>query len=48
VDGSVLRYEGFRVPGDFLVGYGLDVNERFRNLPDIRVVVSESDDGESG
>jgi len=26
----------------------LDVNERFRNLPDIRVVVSESDDGESG
>jgi len=48
VDGSVLRYEGFRVPGDFLVGYGLDVNERFRNLPDIRVVVSEPDDGESG
>ena len=48
VDGTVLRYEGFRVPGDFLVGYGLDVNERFRNLPDIRVVASESDDGESG
>ena len=48
VDGTVLRYEGFRVPGDFLVGYGLDVNERFRNLPDIRVAVSESDNGESG
>ena len=43
MDGSILRYEGFRVPSDFLVGYGLDVNERFRNLPDIRVVVSAPD-----
>ena len=40
MDGSIIRYEGFRVPSDFLVGYGLDVNERFRNLPDIRVVAS--------
>ena len=43
MDGSILRYEGFRVPSEFLVGYGLDVNERFRNLPDIRVVVSVPD-----
>ena len=43
MDGSILRYEGFRVPSDFLVGYGLDVNERFRNLPDIRVVASALD-----
>ena len=43
MDGSILRYEGFRVPSDFLVGYGLDVNERFRNLPDIRVVASAPD-----
>jgi hypoxanthine phosphoribosyltransferase len=28
-----LRYEGFRIPGDFVVGYGLDVAERYRNLP---------------
>ncbi|MEO5678949.1 MAG: hypoxanthine phosphoribosyltransferase [Acidimicrobiales bacterium] len=28
-----LRYEGFRIPPDFVVGYGLDVNERYRNLP---------------
>jgi hypoxanthine phosphoribosyltransferase len=40
VDEAILRYEGFRVPSDFLVGYGLDVNERFRNLPDIRVVTA--------
>ena len=43
VDAAILRYEGFRVPSDFLVGYGLDVNERFRNLPDIRVVASAPD-----
>jgi hypoxanthine phosphoribosyltransferase len=28
-----LRYVGFNTPPDFLVGYGLDVAERFRNLP---------------
>jgi len=28
-----LRYVGFDVPDDFVVGYGLDFNQRFRNLP---------------
>ncbi|NNE74021.1 MAG: hypoxanthine phosphoribosyltransferase [Acidimicrobiales bacterium] len=31
-----LKYVGFHIPPDFVVGYGLDVAERFRNLPDIR------------
>jgi hypoxanthine phosphoribosyltransferase len=31
-----LAYEGFRIPPDFVVGYGLDVAERYRNLPEIR------------
>ena len=48
VDEAILRYEGFRVPSDFLVGYGLDVNERFRNLPDIRVVTAASDAANDG
>jgi hypoxanthine phosphoribosyltransferase len=27
-----LRYVGFTIPPDFVVGYGLDVAERYRNL----------------
>lgn len=30
-----LKYVGFRIPPTFVVGYGLDVAERFRNLPGI-------------
>ncbi|MBS1847184.1 MAG: hypoxanthine phosphoribosyltransferase [Actinobacteria bacterium] len=33
-----LRYEGFRIPPDFVVGYGLDHAERHRNLPDVRTM----------
>ncbi|HZU72342.1 MAG TPA: hypoxanthine phosphoribosyltransferase [Acidimicrobiales bacterium] len=32
-----LRYVGFRIPADFVVGYGLDVDERYRNLGSIRL-----------
>lgn len=32
-----LRYVGFTIPSDFVVGYGLDVAERYRNLPEIRI-----------
>lgn len=28
-----LKYVGFRIPPAFVIGYGLDVEERYRNLP---------------
>jgi len=33
-----IDYLGFSVPNKFLVGYGLDLNEKYRNLPDICVL----------
>jgi len=32
---------GFEVPNEFVVGYGLDYNERYRNLPYIGILKSE-------
>ena len=29
---QTIRYVGFSIPPDFVVGYGLDANERYRNL----------------
>jgi hypoxanthine phosphoribosyltransferase len=37
-----LRYIGFRIPSDFVVGYGLDIGELYRNLPYIRVFHGET------
>ena len=30
--GNAIRYTGFHIPPSFVVGYGLDVGERYRNL----------------
>jgi hypoxanthine-guanine phosphoribosyltransferase len=31
-------YSGFVIPDEFVVGYGLDYAERFRNLPFVGVL----------
>jgi hypoxanthine phosphoribosyltransferase len=38
VDDLPVRYVGFTVPDEFFVGYGFDLGERWRNLPDLRLV----------
>ena len=38
VDDLPLRYIGFTVPDEFFVGYGFDLDDRWRGLPDLRVV----------
>ena len=37
-----LRYVGFEIPNEFVVGYGLDYSERFRNLPYIATLRPEA------
>jgi hypoxanthine phosphoribosyltransferase len=36
-----LKYVGFSIPADFVVGFGLDVNERYRNLNAIYTYTGE-------
>jgi hypoxanthine phosphoribosyltransferase len=38
VDDVPIRYVGFTVPDEFFVGYGFDLGERWRNLPDLRLL----------
>ena len=38
VDDLPVRYVGFTVPDEFFVGYGFDLDQRYRNLPDLHLV----------
>ena len=38
VDDLPVRYVGFTVPDELFVGYGFDLDERLRNLPDLHVL----------
>jgi len=38
-----MKYVGFTIPNKFVIGYGLDFAERYRNLPFIGVVREDSD-----
>ncbi|MGH1092603.1 hypoxanthine phosphoribosyltransferase [Bacillus mycoides] len=36
-----VEYVGFRIPDEFIVGYGIDCAEKYRNLPYIASVVTD-------
>ena len=38
VDDLPVKYVGFTVPDEFFVGYGFDLDERYRHLPDLHLV----------
>jgi len=40
-----LRYVGFQIPASFVVGYGLDVAEQYRNLPGVHLYLGPDGDG---
>jgi hypoxanthine phosphoribosyltransferase len=37
-----IRYVGFEIPNRFVVGYGLDLDQRFRNLPYVAALDGDS------
>jgi hypoxanthine phosphoribosyltransferase len=37
-----VRYVGFEIPNRFVVGYGLDYGERYRNLPHVAALGTEN------
>lgn len=37
-----LRYEGFKIPDYYVVGYGLDFREKYRNLPFLGLIKAEA------
>ena len=37
VDDLPMRYVGFTIPDEFFLGYGFDLHERYRGLPDLHV-----------
>lgn len=36
-----LKYVGFKIPNEFVIGYGLDIDEMYRNLPYVGVPTTE-------
>jgi len=37
-----VRYVGFEIPNRFVIGYGLDFGERYRNLPYVAVLSDDA------
>jgi hypoxanthine phosphoribosyltransferase len=43
-----IRYVGFEIPNRFVVGYGLDLDQRYRNLPYVAAVEEDLLEGLAG
>ena len=41
-----VEYVGMRIPDEFIVGYGLDFDGKYRNLPDVSILGDDSQGGE--
>jgi len=41
-----IEYVGFKIPNQYVVGYGLDYQQKYRNLPYLAVLDTVSDEGQ--
>ena len=41
-----IQYIGMEIPNEFIVGYGLDFDGKYRNLPDVAILCDDSQGGE--
>ncbi|MGI6078523.1 MAG: hypoxanthine phosphoribosyltransferase [Fastidiosipilaceae bacterium] len=43
-----VKYKGMEIPNEFVVGYGLDYNGEYRNLPDVCILADRAKEGANG
>ena len=41
-----IHYVGFEIPNQYVVGYGLDYQQKYRNLPYLAVLDTVDDEGQ--
>ncbi|TAJ22374.1 MAG: hypoxanthine phosphoribosyltransferase, partial [Nitrospirae bacterium] len=44
--GVEVQYVGFQIPNKYVVGYGLDYQQKYRNLPYLAVLDTVDDEGQ--
>ena len=47
VKGIKVHYTGFTIPNHFVIGYGLDLDQKYRNLPEINCIIKNEEEAKT-